>query len=256
MESMFLAYFHAIYIFKKITTLISKSYQGNIQSMDLSSSSDSISFLPIEQTGIDLKRQLLKKRIFEEQSLKDEVEQLQTDLENQIRKINDRSEDTIRDFMSSIRNILKLDILTDSFVTEQIDFNDEKKYDLILFETGFALEDVVTSSIGLEDVDLNNAYEVNILFLKVQTYYALRQEIFNHILALDSGLDIDYNEGTVAYDGNQLLKWDIIISKGGKLLQNKLSTEPDKSEFLKETVNEKGIHKGVTIFVAQILNLS
>ncbi len=34
-----------------------------------------------------------------------------------------------------------------------------------LCKTGFAFEDVVTSSIGLEDVDLNNAYEVNILFL-------------------------------------------------------------------------------------------
>lgn len=223
--------------------------------MSLSSDS-SASFLPGDLPSIDAKRQLLRDNLFKYQTLKDEVTQLRTDLEHQTRKINDRSEDTIHDFIHSIRTILRLDVLTDSFVTEQIDFNDEKKYDLILFETAFDLEDVVTSAIGLEGVDLHNGYEVNVLFLKLQTYYALRYEIFNHILALDSGLDIDFNEGTVVYDGNQLLKWDIIISKGGKLVQNKLSTTEEEAEFLKETVNEKGVHKGVTIFIAQLLNLS
>lgn len=224
--------------------------------MNLSSNSSGTSFLPNDEESIEYKRKLLRERMLEEHALSVEVERLQKDLEMQTRKINDRSEDIIHDFISSLRYILKLDVLVDSFVTEQVDFNDENKYDLILFETPFDLEDVVASSSGLEDVDLNNAYEVNILFLKLQTYYALRYEIFNHIFTLDSSLVVDFVEGTVAHEGAQLLKWDIIVSKGGKLVQNKLSTSDEESQFLKDTVCEKGIHKGVTIFVAQLLNLS
>lgn len=223
--------------------------------MNLSSNSSGASFLPNDEDSIEHKRKILQERILEEQSLTAEVEQLQKDLELQTRKINDRSEDTIHDFISSLKNILKLDVLVDSFVTEQIDFNDENTYDVILFETPFDLEDVVASSTGLEDVDLN-AYDINILFLKLQTYYALRYEIFNHIFTLDSSLVIDFIEGTVVHEGKQLLKWDILLSKGGKLVQNKLTTSEEESQFLKDTVCEKGIHKGVTIFVAQLLNLS
>lgn len=212
--------------------------------------------MPEDSDPISHKRKLLRERILEEQSLTTEVEQLQRDLELQTRKISDRSEDTIHDFISSLKNILKLDVLVDSFVTEQVDFSDEQTYDLILFETPFDLEDVVASSMGLEDVDLNNTYDINILFLKLQTYYALRYEIFNHIFTLDSGLVMDFIEGTVVYEGKQLLKWDILLSRGGKLVQNKLTTSEEESQFLKDTVCEKGIHKGVTIFVAQLLNLS
>lgn len=212
--------------------------------------------MPEDSDPISHKRKLLRERILEEQSLTTEVEQLQKDLELQTRKISDRSEDTIHDFISSLKNILKLDVLVDSFVTEQVDFSDEQTYDLILFETPFDLEDVVASSMGLEDVDLNNTYDINILFLKLQTYYALRYEIFNHIFTLDSGLVMDFIEGTVVYEGKQLLKWDILLSRGGKLVQNKLTTSEEESQFLKDTVCEKGIHKGVTIFVAQLLNLS
>ena len=224
--------------------------------MNSSSDSSGTSFLPEDSDPISHKRKLLRERILEEQSLTTEVEQLQRDLELQTRKISDRSEDTIHDFISSLKNILKLDVLVDSFVTEQVDFSDEQTYDLILFETPFDLEDVVASSTGLEDVDLNNAYDINILFLKLQTYYALRYEIFNHIFTLDSGLVMDFIEGTVVYEGKQLLKWDILLSRGGKLVQNKLTTSEEESQFLKDTVCEKGIHKGVTIFVAQLLNLS
>lgn len=224
--------------------------------MNSSSDSSGTSFLPEDSDPISHKRKLLRERILEEQSLTTEVEQLQKDLELQTRKISDRSEDTIHDFISSLKNILKLDVLVDSFVTEQVDFSDEQTYDLILFETPFDLEDVVASSTGLEDVDLNNAYDINILFLKLQTYYALRYEIFNHIFTLDSGLVMDFIEGTVVYEGKQLLKWDILLSRGGKLVQNKLTTSEEESQFLKDTVCEKGIHKGVTIFVAQLLNLS
>ena len=224
--------------------------------MNSSSDSSGTSFLPEDSDPISHKRKLLRERILEEQSLTTEVEQLQKDLELQTRKISDRSEDTIHDFISSLKNILKLDVLVDSFVTEQVDFSDEQTYDLILFETPFDLEDVVASSTGLEDVDLNNAYDINILFLKLQTYYALRYEIFNHIFTLDSGLVVDFIEGTVVYEGKQLLKWDILLSRGGKLVQNKLTTSEEESQFLKDTVCEKGIHKGVTIFVAQLLNLS
>ena len=67
---------------------------------------------------------------------------------------------------------------------------------------------------------------------------------------------MDFIEGTVVYEGKQLLKWDILLSRGGKLVQNKLTTSEEESQFLKDTVCEKGIHKGVTIFVAQLLNLS
>lgn len=224
--------------------------------MNSSSDSSGTSFLPEDSDPISHKRKLLRERILEEQSLTTEVEQLQKDLELQTRKISDRSEDTIHDFISSLKNILKLDVLVDSFVTEQVDFSDEQTYDLILFETPFDLEDVVASSMGLEDVDLNNTYDINILFLKLQTYYALRYEIFNHIFTLDSGLVMDFIEGTVVYEGKQLLKWDILLSRGGKLVQNKLTTSEEESQFLKDTVCEKGIHKGVTIFVAQLLNLS
>ncbi|CAI8508931.1 unnamed protein product [Hanseniaspora opuntiae] len=224
--------------------------------MNSSSDSSGTSFLPEDSDPISHKRKLLRERILEEQSLTTEVEQLQRDLELQTRKISDRSEDTIHDFISSLKNILKLDVLVDSFVTEQVDFSDEQTYDLILFETPFDLEDVVASSMGLEDVDLNNTYDINILFLKLQTYYALRYEIFNHIFTLDSGLVMDFIEGTVVYEGKQLLKWDILLSRGGKLVQNKLTTSEEESQFLKDTVCEKGIHKGVTIFVAQLLNLS
>ncbi|CAI8508475.1 unnamed protein product [Hanseniaspora opuntiae] len=224
--------------------------------MNSSSDSSGTSFLPEDSDPISHKRKLLRERILEEQSLTTEVEQLQRDLELQTRKISDRSEDTIHDFISSLKNILKLDVLVDSFVTEQVDFSDEQTYDLILFETPFDLEDVVASSMGLEDVDLNNTYDINILFLKLQTYYALRYEIFNHIFTLDSGLVMDFIEGTVVYEGKQLLKWDILLSRGGKLVQNKLTTSEEESQFLKDTVSEKGIHKGVTIFVAQLLNLS
>ena len=224
--------------------------------MNSSSDSSGTSFLPEDSDPILHKRKLLRERILEEQSLTTEVEQLQRDLELQTRKISDRSEDTIHDFISSLKNILKLDVLVDSFVTEQVDFSDEQTYDLILFETPFDLEDVVASSMGLEDVDLNNTYDINILFLKLQTYYALRYEIFNHIFTLDSGLVMDFIEGTVVYEGKQLLKWDILLSRGGKLVQNKLTTSEEESQFLKDTVCEKGIHKGVTIFVAQLLNLS
>jgi hypothetical protein len=224
--------------------------------MNSSSDSSGTSFLPEDSDPISHKRKLLRERILEEQSLTTEVEQLQRDLELQTRKISDRSEDTIHDFISSLKNILKLDVLVDSFVTEQVDFSDEQTYDLILFETPFDLEDVVASSTGLEDVDLNNTYDINILFLKLQTYYALRYEIFNHIFTLDSGLVMDFIEGTVVYEGKQLLKWDILLSRGGKLVQNKLTTSEEESQFLKDTVCEKGIHKGVTIFVAQLLNLS
>lgn len=224
--------------------------------MDMTSDSSGTSFLPEDSDPISHKRKLLRERILEEQSLTTEVEQLQKDLELQTRKISDRSEDTIHDFISSLKNILKLDVLVDSFVTEQVDFSDEQTYDLILFETPFDLEDVVASSMGLEDVDLNNTYDINILFLKLQTYYALRYEIFNHIFTLDSGLVMDFIEGTVVYEGKQLLKWDILLSRGGKLVQNKLTTSEEESQFLKDTVCEKGIHKGVTIFVAQLLNLS
>lgn len=224
--------------------------------MNSSSDSSGTSFLPEDSDPILHKRKLLRERILEEQSLTTEVEQLQRDLELQTRKISDRSEDTIHDFISSLKNILKLDVLVDSFVTEQVDFSDEQTYDLILFETPFDLEDVVASSMGLEDVDLNNTYDINILFLKLQTYYALRYEIFNHIFTLDSGLVMDFIEGTVRYEGKQLLKWDILLSRGGKLVQNKLTTSEEESQFLKDTVCEKGIHKGVTIFVAQLLNLS
>ncbi|KAL6939080.1 hypothetical protein ACO0OL_000703 [Hanseniaspora opuntiae] len=224
--------------------------------MNSSSDSSGTSFLPEDSDPILHKRKLLRERILEEQSLTTEVEQLQRDLELQTRKISDRSEDTIHDFISSLKNILKLDVLVDSFVTEQVDFSDEQTYDLILFETPFDLEDVVASSTGLEDVDLNNTYDINILFLKLQTYYALRYEIFNHIFTLDSGLVMDFIEGTVRYEGKQLLKWDILLSRGGKLVQNKLTTSEEESQFLKDTVCEKGIHKGVTIFVAQLLNLS
>lgn len=224
--------------------------------MNSSSDSSGTSFLPEDSDPISHKRKLLRERILEEQSLTTEVEQLQKDLELQTRKISDRSEDTIHDFISSLKNILKLDVLVDSFVTEQVDFSDEQTYDLILFETPFDLEDVVASSTGLEDVDLNNTYDINILFLKLQTYYALRYEIFNHIFTLDSGLVMDFIEGTVVYEGKQLLKWDILLSRGGKLVQNKLTTSEEESQFLKDTVCEKGIHKGVTIFVAQLLNLS
>ena len=224
--------------------------------MNSSSDSSGTSFLPEDSDPISHKRKLLRERILEEQSLTTEVEQLQKDLELQTRKISDRSEDTIHDFISSLKNILKLDVLVDSFVTEQVDFSDEQTYDLILFETPFDLEDVVASSMGLEDVDLNNTYDINILFLKLQTYYALRYEIFNHIFTLDSGLVMDFIEGTVTYEGKQLLKWDILLSRGGKLVQNKLTTSEEESQFLKDTVCEKGIHKGVTIFVAQLLNLS
>lgn len=224
--------------------------------MNSSSDSSGTSFLPEDSDPISHKRKLIRERILEEQSLITEVEQLQKDLELQTRKISDRSEDTIHDFISSLKNILKLDVLVDSFVTEQVDFSDEQTYDLILFETPFDLEDVVASSTGLEDVDLNNTYDINILFLKLQTYYALRYEIFNHIFTLDSGLVMDFIEGTVVYEGKQLLKWDILLSRGGKLVQNKLTTSEEESQFLKDTVCEKGIHKGVTIFVAQLLNLS
>lgn len=224
--------------------------------MNSSSDSSGTSFLSEDSDPISHKRKLLRERILEEQSLTTEVEQLQRDLELQTRKISDRSEDTIHDFISSLKNILKLDVLVDSFVTEQVDFSDEQTYDLILFETPFDLEDVVASSMGLEDVDLNNTYDINILFLKLQTYYALRYEIFNHIFTLDSGLVMDFIEGTVVYEGKQLLKWDILLSRGGKLVQNKLTTSEEESQFLKDTVCEKGIHKGVTIFVAQLLNLS
>lgn len=224
--------------------------------MNSSSDSSGTSFLPEDSDPISHKRKLIRERILEEQSLTTEVEQLQKDLELQTRKISDRSEDTIHDFISSLKNILKLDVLVDSFVTEQVDFSDEQTYDLILFETPFDLEDVVASSTGLEDVDLNNTYDINILFLKLQTYYALRYEIFNHIFTLDSGLVMDFIEGTVVYEGKQLLKWDILLSRGGKLVQNKLTTSEEESQFLKDTVCEKGIHKGVTIFVAQLLNLS
>lgn len=224
--------------------------------MNASSNESGASFLPDDENPISHKRRLLRERILEEQSLATEVEQLQRDLEQQTRKISDRSEDTVHAFISSLERILKLDVLVESFVTEQVDFNAENRYDLILFETVFDLEDVVAASRGLEEVDLSNAYEVNILFLKLQTYYALRSEIFNHILTLDSSLVVDFIEGTVANEGKQLLKWDIVLSRGGRLVQNKLTTSEDEAHFLRETLCDKGIHKGVSIFVAQLLNLS
>lgn len=215
-----------------------------------SSAISSISTTVIKENhSLFSKQQQLSNLFLDKKLLESTILELENVKREQDLIVSEVDDETINNFMDILQNELELDLISDSFVKENIHL-DSKSYDLILFDCDFDLEEVVAAAANLEDIELEIREDINILFLKLQSYYHLRSTIFKNALNDNNELLVDFVDGTITKDEKIILEWTILVSDGGNVVQNKLTTpDIERQELLKIIICKKGIYDGIPKFI-------
>lgn len=227
----------------------------SMDSMDMEKSSSTSDISSISTTVSKKSHNLLSKQeqlnnlFLDKKLLESTIIELENLKSKQDLIVSEVDDETINNFMNILQNDLHLDVISDSFVKENIQL-DSKSYDLILFDCDFDLEEVVAAPVNLEDIELEVREDINILFLKLQSYYHLRSTVFKHALNNNNDLLVDFLCGTITKDEKIILEWTILVSEGGNVVQNKLTT-PDvkRQQLLKTIICKQGIYDGVSKFI-------
>ena len=209
------------------------------------------------EEDIDLlnnKEQKLNNLLLTKKTLEDNILKLSKEKEERDLLVSQIDDDTINNFITILQDSLSLDIITDSFIKESIQL-DNKNFELVLFDCDFLLEDVVSAAVNLETIQLERWEDINILFLKLQSYYHLRSSIFTQFQKKEQNINliVDLVYGSIKDEnGNSILQWDILVADGGLLVQNKLTTPIIESQsLLKQIICKKGIYEGIPSFIQQ-----
>ncbi|KAL6927474.1 hypothetical protein ACO0SA_003772 [Hanseniaspora valbyensis] len=209
------------------------------------------------EEDIDLlnnKEQKLNNLLLTKKTLEDNILKLSKEKEERDLLVSQIDDDTINNFITILQDSLSLDIITDSFIKESIQL-DNKNFELVLFDCDFLLEDVVSAAVNLETIQLERWEDINILFLKLQSYYHLRSSIFTQFQKKEQNINliVDLVYGSIKDEnGNTILQWDILVTDGGLLVQNKLTTPIIESQsLLKQIICKKGIYEGIPSFIQQ-----
>ena len=209
------------------------------------------------EEDIDLlnnKEQKLNNLLLTKKTLEDNILKLSKEKEERDLLVSQIDDDTINNFITILQDSLSLDIITDSFIKESIQL-DNKNFELVLFDCDFLLEDVVSAAVNLETIQLERWEDINILFLKLQSYYHLRSSIFTQFQKKEQNINliVDLVYGSIKDEnGNSILQWDILVADGGLLVQNKLTTPIiERQSLLKQIICKKGIYEGIPSFIQQ-----
>ena len=209
------------------------------------------------EEDIDLlnnKEQKLNNLLLTKKTLEDNILKLSKEKEERDLLVSQIDDDTINNFITILQDSLSLDIITDSFIKESIQL-DNKNFELVLFDCDFLLEDVVSAAVNLETIQLERWEDINILFLKLQSYYHLRSSIFTQFQKKEQNINliVDLVYGSIKDENeNIILQWDILVADGGLLVQNKLTTPIiERQSLLKQIICKKGIYEGIPSFIQQ-----
>ncbi|OBA25995.1 hypothetical protein HANVADRAFT_49539 [Hanseniaspora valbyensis NRRL Y-1626] len=200
------------------------------------------------------KEQKLNNLLLAKKTLEDTILKLSKEKEERDLLVSQIDDNTINNFINILQDSLSLDIITDSFIKESIQL-DNKNFELVLFDCDFLLEDVVSAAVNLETIQLERWEDINILFLKLQSYYHLRSSIFTQFQKKEQNINLilDLVYGSIKDEnGNTILQWDILVADGGLLVQNKLTTPIiERQSLLKQIICKKGIYEGIPSFIQQ-----
>ena len=200
------------------------------------------------------KEQKLNNLLLAKKTLEDTILRLSKEKEERDLLVSQIDDDTINNFIVILQDSLSLDIITDSFIKESIQL-DNTNFELVLFDCDFLLEDVVSAAASLETIQLERWEDINILFLKLQSYYHLRSSIFTQFQKKEQNINliVDLVYGSIKDENeNIILQWDILVADGGLLVQNKLTTPIiERQSLLKQIICKKGIYEGIPSFIQQ-----
>lgn len=200
------------------------------------------------------KEQKLNNLLLAKKTLEDTILKLSKEKEERDLLVSQIDDDTINNFIVILQDSLSLDIITDSFIKESIQL-DNTNFELVLFDCDFLLEDVVSAAVSLETIQLERWEDINILFLKLQSYYHLRSSIFTQFQKKEQNINliVDLVYGSIKDENeNIILQWDILVADGGLLVQNKLTTPIiERQSLLKQIICKKGIYEGIPSFIQQ-----